>query len=84
MDLRDSFKQGKFREYVESQPFNELFLEYEKFVAESSGKSKTFAYWSMYLKMAGKKCFLIVILLDLVRTSAKIQNHDLVAFTRSL
>jgi hypothetical protein len=62
MDLRDSFKQGKFREYVESQPFNELFLEYEKFVAESSGKSKTFAYWSMYLKMAGKKCFLIVIL----------------------
>ena len=57
MDLRDSFNEGKFHEYLESQPFNELFLEYEKFVAKSSGKSKTFAYWSMYMKMAGKKCF---------------------------
>ena len=57
MDLRDSFNEGKFHEYLESQPFNELFLEYEKFVAKSSGKSKTFAYLSMYMKMAGKMCF---------------------------
>lgn len=82
MDLRDSFNEGKFHEYLESQPFNELFLEYEKFVAESSGKSKTFAYWSMYMKMIGKKCF--AILLNVVGSNVIIQNHDFVGFTKSL
>lgn len=66
MDLRDSFNEGKFHECVESELFNKLFLSYETFVAESSRNSKTFAYWSMYMQMAGKKCF-IFILADVMR-----------------
>ena len=58
MDLRNSFKEGKFHEYVESELFHKVFLDYETFVSESSRNSITFAYWSMYMKMAGKKCLI--------------------------
>ena len=40
MDLRESFNEPKFHEYLESQPFTELFLEHENFVSRSSEKSK--------------------------------------------
>ena len=45
IDLRDSFNEGKFHEYVASELFHKLFLDYETFVSESSRNSKTFAYW---------------------------------------
>lgn len=49
-----------FLDTLESQPFKDLFQEYGKFIAKSSAESKTFAYWSMYMKMAGMElplCF---------------------------
>ena len=51
---QDSFTEGRFQECMKSQLFDHIAIKYETFVAESSTKSKTFAYWSMYTKMAGK------------------------------
>lgn len=83
MNLRDSFNEGTFHEHLESQPFNDLFLKYEKVITELSRKSKTFAYWSMYMKMAGRKCFNC----HSTRWSANnvlIQNHNLFNFAEIL
>ena len=60
VDMKDSFNEGKFHDYLESQPFKDLFQEYGKFIEKSSAESKTFAYWSMCMKMAGMElplCF---------------------------
>lgn len=55
--MQDSFTEGKFQECMKGQLFDDIIIKYEAFVAESSTKSKTFAYWSMYTKMAGKNVF---------------------------
>lgn len=55
--MQDSFTEGTFQECMKSQLFDDIVIKYETFVAESSTKSKTFAYWSMYTKMAGKDVF---------------------------
>ena len=53
MTMQDSFTEGRFQKCMESQLFDDIVMKYEAFVAESSSRSKTFAYWSMYIKMAG-------------------------------
>ena len=55
--MQDSFTEGRFQECMKSQLFDNIVIKYETFVAESSTKSKTFAYWSMYTKMVGKDVF---------------------------
>ena len=60
VDMKDSFNERIFHDNLESQSFKDLFHEYGKFIAKSSAESKTFAYWSMYMKMAGMEltlCF---------------------------
>ena len=57
MIMQDSFNEGRFEECMKSQLFDDIVIKYEAFVAESSTKSKTFAYWNMYIKMAGKNVF---------------------------
>lgn len=54
MDMEDSFSKDGLHKHIESQEFQDLSIHYEAFIAESSAKSKTFAYWSMYIKMAGE------------------------------
>jgi hypothetical protein len=46
-------QQEEFSEFLHSSFFNEICEEYERFIVESSAKSKTFAFWSMYIKMTG-------------------------------
>ena len=38
---------------IESPEMQQMLKSYELFIAESSKKSRTFAFWSMYIKMAG-------------------------------
>lgn len=54
VEMENSFLEDKLHDCIESQEFEDLFIQYETFIAESSAKSKTFAYWSMYIQMAGK------------------------------
>ena len=57
MTMRDSFTEGRFQERMKSQLCDDIVVKYEAFVSESSTKSKTFAYWSMYIKLTGKSVF---------------------------
>jgi hypothetical protein len=54
LDMRNSFPDDELQSYTESQEFADLITHYEAFITETSAKSKTFAYWSLYIKMAGK------------------------------
>ena len=54
MEMENSFHEDRLHDRIASQDFEDLFVQYETFIAKSSVKSKTFAYWSMYIKMAGK------------------------------
>lgn len=38
---------------IESPEMQQMLKSYELFIVESSRKSRTFAFWSMYIKMAG-------------------------------
>lgn len=40
-------------EYINSEQMAELRDGYESFIAHSSSKSMTFAYWTMYIQMIG-------------------------------
>ena len=54
MDMQGSFIEGRFQDCMKSQLFDDIVIKYKAFVVESSTKSKTFAYWNMYIKMAGR------------------------------
>ena len=54
MTMQDSFTEGRLQELVDCELFHDLILKYDAFVASSSAQSKTFAYWSMYIKLTGK------------------------------
>ena len=56
-DMSDSIFDEGVQGCVESRQFHDLVHHYESFIAEMSAKSKTFAYWSMYIKMTGKALF---------------------------
>lgn len=57
MSMQDSFTEGRLQELVDCELFHDLVLKYEVFVASSSAQSKTFAYWSMYIKLTSKSVF---------------------------
>lgn len=50
---RQAYLDGCLQDFVETKEFMQLVTSYEEYVQESSAKSKTFAYWSMYIKMIG-------------------------------
>lgn len=53
--MENLFLEDKLHDRIESQEFEDLFIQYEMFIGELSAKSKTFAHWSMYIQMAGKE-----------------------------
>ncbi|XP_028408500.1 uncharacterized protein LOC114531056 [Dendronephthya gigantea] len=63
--MADGFPTQRYKEELLSQEFETICDKYDSFVAETSQKSKTFAFWSIYLKMTG-------ILLMFVRATRKI------------
>jgi hypothetical protein len=50
----DTFFEDKLNDFIQSDQFADLIDRYDNFIAESSATSKTFAYWSMYIRMTGK------------------------------
>ncbi len=54
LDIMDSFPGNEFLEYVEGPVIEAITERYEQFICNSSQKSTTFAFWSMYLRMTGK------------------------------
>lgn len=53
-EMSNSFPDKGFRDCIESELFEEICEEYENFIQNASSKSRTFAFWSMYIKMIGK------------------------------
>ena len=53
LDIMDSFPGNEFLEYVEGQAIEAITERYEEFICDSSQKSRTFAFWSMCLRMTG-------------------------------
>ncbi len=52
--IASSFPHDKFlSDDIESPLMKQILESYEMFIAESSSKSRIFAFWSMYIKMAG-------------------------------
>ena len=53
-DMAGSFLEDKsFMSEIERPEMHQILKSYELFIAESCSKSRTFAFWSMYIKMAG-------------------------------
>jgi hypothetical protein len=50
----DTFFEDKLNDFIQSDQFADLIDRYDNFIAESSATSKTFAYWSIYIRMTGK------------------------------
>ena len=50
----EAFFGEKLKNFIESEEFAGLIDRYNSFIKESLAASKTFAYWSMYIRMAGK------------------------------
>ena len=51
--MGDDFPKQQYKDQLLSQEFETICDKYESFVEETSHKSKTFAFWSIYLKMTG-------------------------------
>ena len=51
--MRDVFPKQEYNDELFSDEFETICDKYESFVEETSRKSKTFAFWSTYLKMTG-------------------------------
>ena len=52
-DMKDYFPGERFKDNLESPEVETICESYEMFIEESSKKSRTFAFWSMYIKMTG-------------------------------
>lgn len=52
-EMSNSFPE-RFHEYTENPVMEEIHSQYQDYILESSRKSWTFSFWSMYIKMAGK------------------------------
>ncbi|XP_046845101.1 uncharacterized protein LOC124438948 [Xenia sp. Carnegie-2017] len=73
-NVADCFANGKLIDCIESQQMEQLVRNYEQFVEKSSIKSKTFAFWSMYIKMTE-------ILLHFIRATREVDwNLHLASF----
>jgi hypothetical protein len=53
-DMSDAFPDKTFHSLVECPVFEEIANEYERFIIDASSKSRTFAFWTMYIKMTGE------------------------------
>ena len=54
-----SFPDDEFvNKYVESPMMQKILDSYELFINDMSSKSRTFAFWSMYIKMTGSYCII--------------------------
>ncbi|CAB4001806.1 Hypothetical predicted protein, partial [Paramuricea clavata] len=51
--MKKAFEEDQLREYINSEQMEQLCERYEAFIVESSARSLTFAYWSMYIQMTG-------------------------------
>ena len=51
--MKEAFQEERLKDFIQFKDVDVLITNYETFVAESSAKSKTFAYWNMYIKMIG-------------------------------
>ena len=56
LSMADCFPTEQFHDYAESPFFQNFCNKYKQFVIESSSKSRTFSFWSMYIKMMGMSC----------------------------
>ena len=54
LDKMDSFPSETFVDFSERPEVQAILLSYERFIQESSQRSSTFAFWSMYIRMAGE------------------------------
>ena len=52
-EMSNSFRE-RFHEYTENPVMEEIHNQYQDYILESSRRSRTFSFWSMYIKMAGK------------------------------
>lgn len=52
-NMMDSFPDEAFLDYLERPEIEAIHESYERFIEESSKKSKTFEFWSMYIRMTG-------------------------------
>ena len=52
-EMSNSFPE-RFHEYTENPVMEEIHNQYQDYILESSRRSRTFSFWSMYIKMAGK------------------------------
>lgn len=53
LDMMDCFAEGTFLDCMGSPQMEAIVGSYEEFIENSSKKSKTFAFWNMYIKMTG-------------------------------
>lgn len=53
LDLMDCFAEGTFVNGMQSPQIEAIVGSYEEFIENSSKKSKTFAFWNMYIKAIG-------------------------------
>lgn len=52
--MRKSFEEeDQLDKYINSEQMQHFCESYDAFITESSAKSQTFAYWSMYIQMIG-------------------------------
>ena len=51
--MKKAFEEDQLHEYISSVQMEQLCEHYKAFISESSAKSLTFAYWSMYIKTIG-------------------------------
>lgn len=63
--MASSFPQDKFlSDDIESPKMQQILQSYELFINDMCSKSRTFSFWSMYIKMAGNsivKCFVNIV-----------------------
>lgn len=52
-EMMESFPESAFFGFIESPEIEAICQNYESFVQNESAKSRTFAFWSMYLRMTG-------------------------------
>lgn len=53
LDMMDSFPEEVFVDNLERPEIEAICESYETFTQDSSQKSRTFAFWSMYIRMTG-------------------------------
>jgi hypothetical protein len=74
-EMSDVFPGKPFYALVECPVFEEIINEYESFIIDASTKSRTFAFWSMYVKMAGeyRQYISLVMFLQRERFAARVK-----------